>query len=313
MIDQEKYVKIVVNPLEKRQEKTGGGVNNTDATFTENGIYVAPEPYTGFGTVTVNVPEPVNFGLNINQWGGSVDINGNYEHTGTCTPNFTGVKNIGAYGMQYKFAHRGDIVGTVSFGDLETVGDYGLERAFDSCEYLEGINFSKLGNVGSRGLQYVCNACSRLTHADISSITVIGQDGLSNSFRDCVNLEEADVSNIEEIGSYGMYQTFDGCSKIKVLRFTKLSVITGGYALYSCCYYCYALKNVYFNALTSQSFGTNKTQLRSFLGRVTGCTLHFPSNLDPATGSTVISGLTDYPNFGGTNTVLAFDLPATES
>ena len=54
MIDQEKYVKIITNPLEK---KTGSEatVNNLNATFTENGIYNAPEPYTGFGTVTVSV------------------------------------------------------------------------------------------------------------------------------------------------------------------------------------------------------------------------------------------------------------------
>ena len=58
MIDQEKYVKVITNPLEK-QSAAMPTANNVDATFTENGIYTAPEPYTGFGVVTVDVPEKV--------------------------------------------------------------------------------------------------------------------------------------------------------------------------------------------------------------------------------------------------------------
>ena len=64
MIDQEKYVKIVANPLE-RQSADEQTVNNVDATFTENGIYTAELPYTGFGIVTVAVPEKVIQSLSI--------------------------------------------------------------------------------------------------------------------------------------------------------------------------------------------------------------------------------------------------------
>lgn len=313
MIDQEKYVKIVVNPLEKRQKKTGGGVNNTDATFTENGTYTAPEPYTGFGTVTVDVPVPTNFGLDASQWGGGVSQTGEYEYTGTCTPNFSGVVSVGENGLYYKFAYRADVVGDVYFNNLTTVGNNGLFGLFAYCDNIEGLYLGNLTSVGKNGLEYICRNCPSLKSVDISKITTLTTNALYMAFSSCENLEEIDVSNIESItGSYAMYQCLDGCSKLKVLRFTKLSVITGSYALNSCCYYCYALTDVYFNALTSQSFGTNTTQLRSFLGSVTGCTLHFPSNLNPENGSTVISSLSGYPNFGGTNTVLAFDLPATE-
>ena len=73
------------------------------------------------------------------------------------------------------------------------------------------------------------------------------------------------------------------------------------------------VRHIYFNAFKSDTFGEKVGALsQMFSSSVNGCTIHFPSNLDPQNGSTVISSLTGYPNFGGTNTVLAFDLPATE-
>jgi hypothetical protein len=74
---------------------------------------------------------------------------------------------------------------------------------------------------------------------------------------------------------------------------------------------CQNLTSVSFPALTSASFGSYKNQFSNMIQNVTGCTIHFPSNLDPQGGSTVISSLTGYPSFSGTNTVLAFDLPST--
>ena len=71
------------------------------------------------------------------------------------------------------------------------------------------------------------------------------------------------------------------------------------------------LENVYFNALKTTSFGSYTTAFVNILtasGTNKTHTLHFPSNLQ-----STISGLTGYPNFGGTSgyVTLAFDLPAT--
>ena len=54
MIKDEKYVKIVSSPAEK--VKTEVNVNNQDITITQNGNYQAEPPYTGFGLVSVAVP-----------------------------------------------------------------------------------------------------------------------------------------------------------------------------------------------------------------------------------------------------------------
>jgi hypothetical protein len=62
-----------------------------------------------------------------------------------------------------------------------------------------------------------------------------------------------------------------------------------------------------FPALTSTSFGSYTNQFNNMLRMVTGCTVHFPSNLQSVIGSW--SDIT--AGFGGTNTVVSFDLPAT--
>jgi hypothetical protein len=70
---------------------------------------------------------------------------------------------------------------------------------------------------------------------------------------------------------------------------------------------CTKLKTLSFPALTSNSFGSYTNQFNNMLSGVTGCKVHFPSNLQSVIGSwsSVTSGFT------GTNTTVLFDLPAT--
>jgi hypothetical protein len=70
---------------------------------------------------------------------------------------------------------------------------------------------------------------------------------------------------------------------------------------------CTGLTSLSFPALTSTSFGRYTNQFNGMLSGVTGCTVHFPSNLQSVIGSwsDVTAG------FGGTNTTVLWDLPAT--
>jgi len=70
---------------------------------------------------------------------------------------------------------------------------------------------------------------------------------------------------------------------------------------------CTSLTTLSFGALRSNSFGSNTSQFNNMLSGCTGVTVHFPSNLQSVIGSwsSVISG------FGGINTTVLFDLPAT--
>ena len=74
--------------------------------------------------------------------------------------------------------------------------------------------------------------------------------------------------------------------------------------------YCFQntkITSLSFPALTSSSFGSSKNQFNSMLSGVTGCKVHFPSNLKSEIGSwsDVRRG------FEGINTTILWDLPAT--
>ena len=103
---------------------------------------------------------------------------------------------------------------------------------------------------------------------------------MASAFQGCKNLTSVDLSSLTTISGMGMYRAF---------------------------YNCTSLKSLSFPALTSTSFGSYTNQFNSMLSGVTGCTVHFPSNLQSVIGSwsDVTAG------FGGTNTTVLFDLPAT--
>ena len=92
-----------------------------------------------------------------------------------------------------------------------------------------------------------------------------------------------------------------------------LSDISGRSVFNSAFMACSNLTDIYFNALTTTSFGSNVNQFQNMFNANSmstsgNCTIHFPSNL-----SSTISGLTGYPNFGAAagKLTLAFDLPET--
>lgn len=55
--------------------------------------------------------------------------------------------------------------------------------------------------------------------------------------------------------------------------------------------------------LATSSFGSRTNQFSNMLYGVRGCTVHFP-----ASTQTKIETMSGYPNFGGTNTTVLFDL-----
>lgn len=118
---------------------------------------------------------------------------------------------------------------------------------------------------------------------------------------------DVDFSKIEELSGDGCFAgAFLGCNVGGVVRFTSLTTLTGDGAL-RVCFAKSDVSEIYFNSLTSQSFGEDLEQFMSMLLLVTGCTVHFPSNLESVIGnwSDVLAG------FGGTNTTILFDLEAT--
>lgn len=194
----------------------------------------------------------------------------------------------------------------------QNVGSGSLSYCFAFCENL--INVSGFNNVSSitRSMFQQCfSNCNSLTIAPtFENVVSIGQSGMGSCFVNCTSLTTAPTfENVVSIGPSGMLSCFSNCNSLTTApTFEKLNSIDS-MGLQSCFSNCSSLTSLSFPSLKTTSFvdyPTTKNHLYSIITGVTGCTIHFPSNLQ-----TVISGLTTYPNFGGTNTTLAFDLPAT--
>ncbi|MBR4420169.1 MAG: leucine-rich repeat protein [Clostridia bacterium] len=156
--------------------------------------------------------------------------------------------------------------------------------------------------------------CPGITSVDLSSLkTISNGDACNSMFGNCTGITSINLSSLETVSSVrGTQYMFQGCTGLTSVVLTSLKTISSATACQNMFNGCTGLTSLSFPALKSNSFSNGINGFFNIISGVTGCTLHFPSNLDPAGGSTTISSLGTYPNFGGTNTVLAFDLPATE-
>lgn len=180
----------------------------------------------------------------------------------------------------YRLLYGNDYVTSISFDSLQSVGQYGLWFAFSNCTNLISVNLSSLQSIGVESMHSVFQNCGSLTSVNLSSLQSIGDAGLQSAFYGSTFLTSIDLSNVTSIGSSGLYGAFKDCASLTSLSFP---------------------------ALKSDSFGSYTNQFSYMLDGVTGCTVHFPSNLERVIGS-----WSDVTNvFAGTNTTVLFDLPAT--
>ena len=192
------------------------------------------------------------------------------------------VTDISYYALYYAFYNCTSLA-LIDLSSLTTVsGDYALYQAFYRCTSLTSVDLSSLTTVsGDYTLYSAFRNCTSLTSVDLSSLTTVsGENALSYAFYDCSNLRSIDLSSLTIISKNSLYGAFRNCTLLTSLSFPSLK---------------------------STSFGSYTNQFSTMLSGVTGCTVHFPSNLQNIIGSwtDVVSG------FGGTNTTVLFDLPAT--
>lgn len=159
----------------------------------------------------------------------------------------------------------------------------------------------------NQGLVYSFFRCTGLTSADLSSLTRILGSGLEYTFSFCTNLTNVDLSNLTLLSDNALKYTFESCTSLTSVDLSSLTTLTGIGAMQNAFYGCTSLATLSFPSLTSTSFGSYTNQFNNMLQSVTGCTVHFPSNLQSVIGSW--SSVTN--GFGGTSTTVLFDLPAT--
>lgn len=214
----------------------------------------------------------------------TVDANGKLVN-GSSIIDLTGVTDIGDHALYYAYYNNNNLTGAVSFWDVTIIsGQKACQNMCEGCTGITGVVFDKL-------------------------VTIASSSALQSAFVGCTGITNIDVSKIESMtGAYSFNSTFRNCTGITSVVFDSLKTITGVQCLVLAFGGCTHMTSLSFPALTSTSFGSNTNQFGNMLLGVTGCTVHFPSNLQ-----SVIGSWTDVTNgFGGTNTTVSFDLPATE-
>ena len=218
----------------------------------------------------------------------SITANGTYDVTNYASANVN-VSGGGGVGIAREVSANGVFQPpATSFtfslpSNAKDISSYALSDAFRECKGLTSVDLSSLSTIsGANAFEYAFYNCTSLTSVDLSSLSTISNIyAFQNTFRECTSLTSVDLSSLSTIsGRYALRYAFTSCTNLKELSFP---------------------------ALTSKSFGSINNQFNYLLSGVTGCTVHFPSNLKSVIGSwsDVTSG------FGGTNTTVLFDLPAT--
>lgn len=239
------------------------------------------------------------------------DANGKAQQ-GSYLMDFSQFTDVGNYVFSHVYYANHNISGVIDFSSLTTIsGINGCNNMFYGCSGLTSANLSSLTTIsGTTACNFMFYGCEGLTSVDLSSLTTIsGRLTCQYMFAGCELLTSIDLSSLTTIsGSTGCSCMFQNCIRLASIDLSSLTTISGNNACESMFQNCRQLTTLSFPSLTSTGFGSYTNQFNNMLDGVTGCTVHFPSNLQSVIGSwsDVTAG------FGGTNTTVLFDLPATE-
>ena len=201
---------------------------------------------------------------------------------------------------------------SVDLSSLTTIsGGYGCYWMFAGCQGLTTVDLSHITSIsGEATCQRMFFNCTGLTgKIDLSSLTTmngtIGYGVCDGMFYWCYNITEVDLSGLEQILGSDANNMFSYCSGLTSVDLSSLRTVNSMGGAFS---NCTSLTTLSFPSLTSTGLiNPYNQEFTNMLNGVTGCTVHFPSNLQStmSSWSDVING------FGGTNTTVLFDLPAT--
>lgn len=277
------------------------------------------------------------YGASVDSFLGDVDANGVLQAPNRETNlTFTGVEDVAEKAMQYRFYGVSNVT-SVSFPNLTTLsnsaalmhafeassvtsasfpnlldisGGNALYFAFSHCENLQNVSFPKLEIIDTNA-SYALNEAfydTAITSLSFPELTEIkGTYALDFMCQDCSSLTSVSFPKLKSITkAYAMRGAFTN-TKLTSVEFTSLETVQTNNVFGYCFQTTTTLTSLSFPALKN-NFGSSKNQFNNMLYGITGCTVHFPSNLQSVIGSwsDVTAG------FGGTNTTVLFDLPAAE-
>lgn len=265
------------------------------------------------------------------------NVNGVYQPDNTATTfSLNGATTVGDFALGYAFKDCSNLTSVLGFENLTSLNQSSMIYAFYGTRIDGRLDLSKIENLTADNSMVFCFARTGITSVDLSSLTTVsGSYSLNYTFSDCTLLTSADLSSLIVVnGTQAMVGCFRGAVLLTNIDISKLAYLTGNNCFGECFRGLTGLTDMTFyslksatgganglmgycfaecTSLTSLSFpallnlGTRTNQFSNLLNGVTGCTVHFPSNLQSVIGSwsSVVGG------FSGINTTVLFDLPST--
>jgi len=197
---------------------------------------------------------------------------------------------------------------------ISATDQYGFRYMFSGCTSLATTGLTNVSQIygGSSSFGYTYQNCTSLTTTGLENCFILNGSPMSsyatgpynNMFSGCTGLTTTGLSGLWMVMT-GLDYTFKGCTGLTSETFTNLAEIWSNYVFKYTFQNCTGLTTLSFPNLVVLNGDTN-----IFANMLSGCsnvTVHFPSNLQATIGSwaSVTGG------FGGTNTTVLFDLPAT--
>lgn len=221
---------------------------------------------------------------------------------------------------------------TVSFPELTYIASSMFNEAFTNCSALTSLSFPKATAAGTNAFYKAAQTgCSSLASASFPELLTAEGNAFANAFNDCSSFTTFSAPKLHTAGRYSFNYAFRGtgltsisfpalatftdgyvferaftnCTSLTSVTFDALENFpVNGYSYFSNAFYgCSSLASVNFPALTVSGLGTYNGVFSNMLTGTSGVTLHFPDGLQ-----TKIASMSGYPNFGGTNTTVLFDL-----
>lgn len=276
---------------------------------TRNGVFTPSEESDSFSSVTVDTNSTIDYL-------GRVVENGKL----LCPANYifklsSDVKDLGDDVLATRFYSDEYIEeGRLSLAEIDlsplqnATGDSCCDRIAYYCD-LKKVNLENLEVISGEYAFNFAFSKTSLTTIELPALRVIsGNRACTSMFGDIANdFDVVNLPNLEEIsGSYACMDMF-AATNISRINFCSLNVLTG----ISCFFRTFGdteiPKSIYFYALKPDSFGIRTNQFSGMLDGASNCTVHFPISIQATIGSwaSVTSG------FGGTNTIVLFDIVQT--
>ena len=214
----------------------------------------------------------------------------------------------------------------ISFPSLTTIsGEYACQSMFENFRMIDDnwdgekesiISFPSLENITSyAGAFNKAFTISTVYAVEFPKLTEINEYGVFESaFYECGNLSIVDFPLLETIrGGCTFKRAFEsvhsggsGYHEFTEISFPNLKYIIGYKCFLEAFKDCIELRDIYFNKV-EKLYSDYSPSMNNFKNMLSGCTdvtIHFPANLNPSK----VSVLDTYPDFGGTNTTILFDL-----